>query len=59
MAQPWIDAGFEAWCFDGQHEPGVFRDGLRVNVGMWFDPDKTEAQRDNFPWRAGSISLLL
>lgn len=44
MAQPWIDAGFEAWCFDGQHEPGVFRDGLRVNVGMWFDPDKTEAQ---------------
>ena len=39
MAQPWIDAGYECWCFDGQHEPGVVRDGLHVKVGMWFFPD--------------------
>jgi hypothetical protein len=38
MAQPWIDAGYECWCFDGQHEPGVIRDGLHVKVGMWFYP---------------------
>ena len=26
MAKPWIDAGYECWLFDGQHEPGVNRD---------------------------------
>tara|TARA_R110000737_G_scaffold159837_2_gene187595 strand:+ start:1507 stop:2208 length:702 start_codon:yes stop_codon:yes gene_type:complete len=38
MAAPWVSAGFECWCFDGQHEPGVTREGLLVKVGMWFDP---------------------
>lgn len=38
MAAPWVAAGFECWCFDGQHEQGVTRDGLLVKVGMWFDP---------------------
>ena len=38
MAKPWLDAGYECWCFDGQHEPGVIRDGLHVKVGMWFYP---------------------
>lgn len=38
MAQPWIDAGYECWCFDGQHETGIKKDGLHVKVGMWFDP---------------------
>ena len=41
MAQPWIDAGYECWCFDGQHEPGVERNGLHVKVGMWFDAYRT------------------
>ena len=41
MAQPWIDAGYECWCFDGQHEQGVARDGLHVKVGMWFDAYRT------------------
>ena len=40
MAQPWLDAGYECWCFDGQHEPGVTKDGNHVKVGMWFDPYK-------------------
>ena len=41
MAQPWLEAGYECWCFDGQHKPGVERDGLHVKVGMWFDAYKT------------------
>ena len=41
MAQPWIDAGYECWCFDGQHKLGIERDGLHVKVGMWFDAYKT------------------
>lgn len=45
MAKPWIDAGYECWCFDGQHEPGVRRDGLHVKVGMWLHPTSAEAIR--------------
>ena len=41
MAQPWIDAGYECWCFDGQHEPSITKDGNHVKVGMWFDPYDT------------------
>ena len=37
MAKPWIEAGYECWCFDGQHEPGVNREGNHVKVGMWFE----------------------
>lgn len=44
MAKPWIDAGFECWCFDGQHETGIVRDGLHVKVGMWFFPDGLKYQ---------------
>lgn len=42
MAQPWLDAGYECWCFDGQHEKGISRDGLHVRVGMWFDANRTD-----------------
>lgn len=42
MAQPWLDAGYECWCFDGQHPSGITRDGLHVKVGMWFDPYKLQ-----------------
>ena len=41
MAQPWLEAGYECWCFDGQHKPGIKRDGLHVKVGMWFDAYRT------------------
>lgn len=41
MAQPWINAGYECWCFDGQHNTGIERDGLHVKVGMRFDAYRT------------------
>lgn len=41
MAKPWLDAGYECWLFDGQHEPGISREGNLVKVGMWFDAYKT------------------
>jgi len=40
MAKPWLDAGYECWLFDGQHEGGVNRDGNLVKVGMWFSPSE-------------------
>lgn len=40
MAQPWLDAGYECWLFDGQHETGVKREGNLVKVGMWFHHDQ-------------------
>lgn len=43
MAKPWIKAGYECWCFDGQHDPGVNRDGLHIKVGMWLHPTSAEA----------------
>ncbi|MGL5282010.1 MAG: Dcm methylase [Plesiomonas shigelloides] len=42
MAKPWLDAGYECWLFDGQHEPGITRDGNLVKVGMWFDAHKAQ-----------------
>lgn len=44
MAKPWLDAGYECWCFDGQHPEGVTRDGNHVKVGMWFDAYRTSEQ---------------
>jgi hypothetical protein len=37
MAQPWLDAGYECWCFDGQHNKGVTRAGDLIKVGMFFE----------------------
>ena len=42
MAQPWLDAGYECWLFDGQHKEGVHRDGDLVRVGMMFDAYNTK-----------------
>ena len=36
MAKPWAEAGYECWCFDGQHDDGVYFDGEINRVGMWF-----------------------
>lgn len=44
MAKPWIDAGYECWCFDGQHSEGVTKEGNHVKVGIWFDAYKTDEQ---------------
>lgn len=42
MVQPWLTAGYECWCVDLQHEPGVSRDGQLVRVGCdlmhWLPP---------------------
>lgn len=42
MAQPWLDAGYECWCFDGQHPSGVTKNGNHIKVGMWFDAYNTK-----------------
>ena len=45
MPQPWVDAGYECWMFDGQHDSGVHRDKENPNivrVGMWFYADRPE-----------------
>ena len=44
MAQPWLDDGYECWIFDGQHAPGVTREGNLVKVGMWLYPEGLEYQ---------------
>ena len=41
MAKPWLAGDFECWCFDGQHVPGITREGNLVKVGMWFDAYNT------------------
>ncbi|EGI0196857.1 Dcm methylase [Salmonella enterica] len=42
MAQPWLNAGYECWIFDGQHKPGITREGNLIKVGMWFNPNHAE-----------------
>ncbi len=46
MAKPWIEAGYECWCFDGQHPEGVSKNGLHVTVGMWFKPACLDVQAE-------------
>jgi hypothetical protein len=38
MAKPWADAGYQCFCFDGQHPLGVSQSDHKniLNVGMWF-----------------------
>jgi hypothetical protein len=39
MALPWAKAGYQCFCFDGQHSLGVSISNLHpniLNVGMWF-----------------------
>lgn len=43
-AQPWLDAGYECWLFDGQHHTGAERCGRLVRVGLWFNPQDLEQQ---------------
>lgn len=42
MARPWLDAGYECWLFDGQHQEGITRHGNLFKVGMWFHHDQIE-----------------
>jgi hypothetical protein len=54
MAQPWLDAGYECWLFDGQHESGVKRDGNLVKVGMWFHHDQIHQHAAEIAGMVGS-----
>lgn len=42
MAQPWLDSGYECWCFDGQHQEGITREGDLFKVGIWFHHDQID-----------------
>ena len=58
MAQPWLDAGYECWLFDGQHEPGITREGNVVRVGMWFYPDKINEHAIEIKSLVGDASFV-
>jgi len=53
MVKPWLDAGYECWIVDLQHEPGEHRDGLLVRVGAditdWLPPRRDYAFVSAFP----------
>lgn len=42
LVRPWLDAGYECWIVDVQHQAGVHRDGYLVRVGAdirtWLPP---------------------
>lgn len=59
MAQPWIDAGYECWCFDGQHEPGITREGDHVKVGMWFDAYRTSDHVKQIKEMVGDAEIVI
>lgn len=68
MVQPWLEAGYECWIVDVQHEAGEARDGRLVTVGAdvlaWLPPRRDYAACFAFPpcthlansgnrWKAG------
>ncbi|MEL7293823.1 MAG: Dcm methylase [Pseudomonadota bacterium] len=59
MAQPWLDAGYECWCFDGQHELGITREGNHVKVGMWFDAYRTSEHVKQIKEMVGDAEIVI
>lgn len=53
MAQPWLDAGYECWLFDGQHQDGITRQGNLFKVGMWFHHDQVEKHAEDIARMVG------
>lgn len=44
MVRPWVDAGWECWCVDIQHEGNAVRDGIRfigADVRRFLPPKST------------------
>jgi hypothetical protein len=41
MAQPWVNAGYDCYLFDGQHKEGIHKEGNITKVGMRFDAYNT------------------
>lgn len=58
MAQPWLDAGYECWLFDGQHDSGINRQGNLVKVGMWFLPSEIERHSKEIKSMVGGASFV-
>ena len=58
MAQPWLDAGYECWLFDGQHDSGINREGNLVKVGMWFLPSGIESHAEEIKSMVGSADFV-
>ncbi|KAB8306604.1 Dcm methylase [Rahnella aquatilis] len=58
MARPWLDAGYECWCFDGQHETGITREGNHVKVGMWFFANKKTEQAKQIAEMVGEAEFV-
>lgn len=59
MAKPWLDNGYECWCFDGQHEEGVHRDGNLIKVGVWFDAYNTKKHVNEIKSLVGSADIVV
>lgn len=59
MAAPWLAAGYECWCFDGQHPSGVTRCGNLVTVGMWFDAYKVKEHTEAIKALVGGGVVLV
>lgn len=50
MLKPWVNAGWECWCFDSQHPWGISKEekigkGKIVRVGIWFIPYENNVDR--------------
>lgn len=37
MSKPWLDAGYECWCFDSQHPKGITKINNYIKVGMYIE----------------------
>lgn len=53
MAKPWLEAGYECWLFDGQHEQGIHKEGNLVKVGLWFHHDQIGKHAADIAWMVG------
>lgn len=53
MVEPWLEAGYECWIVDVQHEDGQYRDGNLVRVGVditeWLPPRRNYKAAFAFP----------
>lgn len=74
MVRPWADAGWECWCVDLQHEPGIHREGNIVYVNRdvrYFEMERRIYRAFAFPpcthlagsgarwWRAKGLPALI
>lgn len=58
MARPWLDAGYECWSIDGQHEEGISSKGNSIKVGMWLDPYRKLQQAVEIKTMIGDADII-